>query len=73
MELKQSSLVTGGAGGIGGAVVRTLAKAGVAGVAINYRKSRRKRKLLPAEIEQGGSQSDRACKPTCRTTNKFGR
>ena len=31
------ALVTGGAGGIGGAVVSNLARAGIGGVAINYR------------------------------------
>jgi 3-oxoacyl-[acyl-carrier protein] reductase len=40
MELQgRIALVTGGAGGIGGAVVRRCAKAGASGVAINYRKS----------------------------------
>jgi len=33
------ALVTGGGGGIGAAPVRGFAKAGVSGVAINYRKS----------------------------------
>ena len=55
MELKgRVALVTGGAGGIGGAVVRALAKGGVAGVAINYRKSSKEAEALAAEIERGG-------------------
>src|SRR6266403_1591897 len=48
------ALITGGAGGIGGAVVRSLAKAGVSGVAINYRKSSKEAADLAAEIERGG-------------------
>lgn len=48
------ALVTGGAGGIGGAVVRALAKAGISGVAINYRKSSKEAEELAAEIERGG-------------------
>ncbi|MBM4261998.1 MAG: SDR family oxidoreductase [Deltaproteobacteria bacterium] len=48
------ALVTGGAGGIGGAVVRRLAKAGIGGVAINYRKSAKEAEELAAEIERGG-------------------
>jgi 3-oxoacyl-[acyl-carrier protein] reductase len=55
MELSgRVGLVTGGAGGIGGAVVRSLAKAGVAGVAINYRKSAAEAEDLAAEIERTG-------------------
>lgn len=55
MELSgRVGLVTGGAGGIGGAVVRSLAKAGVAGVAINYRKSAKDAQDLAAEIERAG-------------------
>jgi len=55
MELAHRvALVTGGAGGIGGAVVRALAKAGVAGVIVNYRKSSREAEALAAEVEQGG-------------------
>ena len=48
------ALVTGGAGGIGSAVVRGLAKAGVSGVAINYRKSSKAAEELAGEIERGG-------------------
>jgi 3-oxoacyl-[acyl-carrier protein] reductase len=48
------ALVTGGAGGIGGAVVRALASAGVAGIVVNYRKSSRDAEMLAAEIERGG-------------------
>ena len=55
MELSgRVALVTGGAGGIGGAVVRALAKAGVSAVAINYRKSANEAKELAVEIERGG-------------------
>jgi 3-oxoacyl-[acyl-carrier protein] reductase len=46
--------VTGGAGGIGGAVVRALATAGVSGVAINYRQSAKAAEELAADIERAG-------------------
>jgi 3-oxoacyl-[acyl-carrier protein] reductase len=48
------ALVTGGAGGIGGAVVRSLAKAGISGVAINYRKSSKQARELAADLERAG-------------------
>jgi len=55
MELNgRVALVTGGAGGIGGAAVRALAKAGVSGVAINYRKSAKDAQALAEEIERTG-------------------
>ena len=55
MELKDRvALVTGGAGGIGGAVARALAKAGVAAVAVNYRKSGNEAEALAAAIERSG-------------------
>src|SRR6266545_3656587 len=55
MELQaRVALVTGGAGGIGGAVVRSRAKAGISGVAINYRKSSKEAEDLAREIEQAG-------------------
>src|SRR3972149_1728849 len=55
MELNgRVALVTGGAGGSGGAVVRALANAGVSGVAINYRKSGKEAETLAAEIERSG-------------------
>ena len=55
MELSgRVALVTGGAGGIGGACVRRLAKAGISGVAIHYRKSRNEAEDLAAEIKRGG-------------------
>jgi len=55
MELKSRvALVTGGAGGIGGAAVRALAKGGVAAIAINYRQSGKAAEALAAEIERGG-------------------
>jgi 3-oxoacyl-[acyl-carrier protein] reductase len=55
MELQgRVALVTGGAGGIGGAVVRSLAKAGLRGIAINYRKSSKEAEDLAGEIERAG-------------------
>ena len=55
MELSgRVALVTGGAGGIGGAVVRSLANAGISGIAINYRKSRQEAEELAQEISRGG-------------------
>ena len=55
MELQgRVALITGGAGGIGGAVVRGLAKAGISGVAVNYRKSGKEAEELAAEIERQG-------------------
>ena len=55
MELSgRVALVTGGAGGIGAAVVRSLAKAGISGIAINYRKSRREAEELAQEISRSG-------------------
>jgi len=55
MELSgRVALVTGGAGGIGDAVVRALATAGVSGVAINYRQSAKAAEELAADIERAG-------------------
>src|SRR5215471_10575084 len=55
MELKgRVALVTGGAGGIGGAVVRSLAKAGIGGLAINYRRSAKAAGELAADVERTG-------------------
>jgi 3-oxoacyl-[acyl-carrier protein] reductase len=55
MELSgRVALVTGGAGGIGAAVVRSFAKAGVSGLAINYRKSAQQAEQLASEIERSG-------------------
>ena len=48
------ALVTGGAGGIGGAVARSLARSGISGVGINYRKSAEGAEQLAAEIERSG-------------------
>jgi 3-oxoacyl-[acyl-carrier protein] reductase len=55
MELQgRVALVTGGAGGIGGAVVRSFANAGISGVVIHYRKSREEAKDLAREVERAG-------------------
>jgi len=55
MELNgRVALITGGAGGIGGAVVRALAKAGISGIIINYRKSREQAEQLAGETERAG-------------------
>jgi len=55
MELNgRVALITGGAGGIGDAAVRAIAKAGVSGIVINYRKSREQAEQLAGEIERGG-------------------
>jgi 3-oxoacyl-[acyl-carrier protein] reductase len=55
MELRgRVALVTGGAGGIGAAVVRSLAKGEVNGIAINYRKSSKEAHELAGEIERAG-------------------
>lgn len=51
------ALITGGAGGIGGAVVRSLVKAGVGGVAINYRKSAKNADDLAAEMDRSGAKT----------------
>jgi NAD(P)-dependent dehydrogenase (short-subunit alcohol dehydrogenase family) len=48
------ALVTGGAGGIGGAVVSNLARAGINGVAINYSKSEKEAEALAGDIERAG-------------------
>jgi len=47
-------MVTGGAGGIGGAVVRSLAKAGIGGIAVNYRKSAKEADELVVEMDRSG-------------------
>jgi 3-oxoacyl-[acyl-carrier protein] reductase len=47
-------VVTGGAGGIGSAVARSLAQAGISGVAINYRKSAGAAEELAQEIARDG-------------------
>jgi 3-oxoacyl-[acyl-carrier protein] reductase len=55
MELHDRvALVTGGAGGIGAAVVRSLAKAGLGGVAVNYRRSAKEAEALANEVERNG-------------------
>jgi NAD(P)-dependent dehydrogenase (short-subunit alcohol dehydrogenase family) len=58
MELQDRvALVTGGAGGIGGAVVRRLAKAGVSGAVVNYRKSGKEAEELAGEMNRAGVKS----------------
>ncbi|HEY1365219.1 MAG TPA: SDR family oxidoreductase [Xanthobacteraceae bacterium] len=47
-------LVTGGAGGIGSAVAHAFARAGAAGVAVNYRKSGSEAHAFAAQIERSG-------------------
>ncbi|MGH7797784.1 MAG: SDR family NAD(P)-dependent oxidoreductase, partial [Candidatus Binatia bacterium] len=55
MELQSRvALVTGGAGGIGGAAVRSLAKAGISGIAVSYRKSAKEADDLVVELERSG-------------------
>jgi 3-oxoacyl-[acyl-carrier protein] reductase len=55
MELHgRVALVTGAATGIGKATVQQLAKAGVSGVAINYRAAKRQAEELTAEMQRAG-------------------
>ncbi|HEY7165190.1 MAG TPA: SDR family oxidoreductase [Candidatus Binatia bacterium] len=56
MELSgRVALVTGGAGGIGGAVVSRLAESGIGGVAVNYRKSAQAAEELAGGISRQGT------------------
>lgn len=48
------ALVTGGAGGIGAAVVRSFAKVGISGVIVNYHNSAKRAEELAAEVERSG-------------------
>ncbi len=84
MELTgRVALVTGGAGGIGGAVARVLARGGISGVAINYRKSAQSAEELAGEIERGGvkaiavqadiQQDEQVRAMIGRVRNEFGR
>ena len=58
MELKDRiALVTGAATGIGRATVLELARAGVAGVAINYRTAKKKAEEVAAEAQKTGAQA----------------
>jgi NAD(P)-dependent dehydrogenase (short-subunit alcohol dehydrogenase family) len=58
MELKgRVALVTGGATGIGRATVLHLAKAGAAGVAINYRTAEDEAERLAAEVRSIGAEA----------------
>lgn len=55
MELKgRVALVTGGASGIGRAVVLGLAKSGIGGVAINYRRAEKNAVVLAGEMDHAG-------------------
>ncbi|MCC6887777.1 MAG: SDR family oxidoreductase [Hyphomicrobiales bacterium] len=55
MDLRgRIALVTGGAGGIGSAVAKAFANAGVAGVAVSYRSARGDAEALIADLERGG-------------------
>ena len=55
MELSgRVALVTGGAGGIGAAVARGFANAGISGIAVNYRKSAKEAEELVREISRQG-------------------
>ena len=45
-------MITGGGGGIGGAVVRAFARGCASGVAINYRKSGKEAEALASELER---------------------
>ena len=84
MELQDRvALVTGGGGGIGGAVVRRLAAAGVSGVAVNYRRSAKEAEDLAAELASSGVRSlavqadvqrdDQVRAMTARIEDHFGR
>lgn len=84
MELQDRvALVTGGGGGIGGAVVRRLAAAGVSGVAVNYRRSAKEAEDLAAELARSGVRSlavqadvqrdDQVRAMTARIEDHFGR
>ncbi|MFQ5851265.1 MAG: SDR family NAD(P)-dependent oxidoreductase [Candidatus Binatia bacterium] len=58
MELAgRIALVTGGATGIGRATVLRLARAGVAGVAINYRTARKEAEQVAAKVRQLGAEA----------------
>jgi 3-oxoacyl-[acyl-carrier protein] reductase len=55
MELAgRVALVTGGAGGIGSAVISILARSGISGVAIHYRKSSKAAAALAADMDRLG-------------------
>ena len=51
------ALVTGAATGIGRATVLELARAGAAGVAINYRSAREAAESLAAEVRELGGEA----------------
>ena len=58
MELSgRVALVTGGATGIGRATVLALAKAGAAGIAINYRSAKKEAERLAAEVKKAGARA----------------
>ncbi|MBI4522909.1 MAG: SDR family oxidoreductase [Deltaproteobacteria bacterium] len=58
MELNDRiALVTGGATGIGRATVLGLARAGIAGIVINYRSARKEAEALAAEVKKRGPEA----------------
>jgi len=62
MELKgRVGLVTGGATGIGRATVLRLAQDGVAGVAINYRASKKEAEIVAEEVRKLGAEALCVC------------
>ena len=84
MELHgRVALVTGGAGGIGGAVARSLANAGLSGIVVNYRSSGKEAEALVGEIESYGVKAvairadiksdDEVRRMVSRIKNEFGR
>jgi 3-oxoacyl-[acyl-carrier protein] reductase len=77
------ALVTGGAGGIGAAVARRFAQAGISGLAVNYRKSAKEAEELTEDIKRNGVEAvavqadvqsdDQVRAMIGRVSNTFGR